>query len=428
MPPASQPLTIAAAGCGSRSRTYSKIAASMGDRYQITAGADPVPERLDAMRAISGNPDFQSFNSADELLEQDRLADVLIIGTQDSYHFEPAKKALEKGYHLLLEKPAAQTLEETIELAKLAKKYDRKILLCFVLRYTDFYSTIHEIVNSGQLGDIISVQATEGVEAWHHSHSFVRGHWGKTSECTPMIIAKCSHDTDYISWLMNSRCTAVSSFGRLSHFTEAHAPEGATDRCTSGCPHAAPQGGHCMYDTHLYLGKHARWLDMVYPHPTERSDEDVLEWLKTSKWGRCAWKCDNDAVDHQVVNMDFENGGTASLTMTAFDCGRSIEIYGTKATLRGGDAFKKFSGADITIRDHASSKTEFINLEVLKDDGYQGHGGGDFGLVNSMDAIFRGEGPDSSLIENSIEGHLIGFAAEKSRLNDGKPVLLDSLR
>ncbi len=423
-----QPLTIATVGCGSRARTYCKIAMALGDsRYKVTAGADPVPERLEAMSGISDNPDFQTFASADELLDQDRLADVLIIGTQDNYHFEPAKRALEKGYHLLLEKPAAQTLDEVLELAQMAKKHNRRILLCFVLRYTQFYSKIHEIVRSGQLGDVISMQATEGVEAWHHSHSFVRGHWGKTEESTPMIIAKCSHDTDYISWLMASRCTSVSSFGRLSHFTEEHAPEGATDRCTSGCPHASPQGGTCMYDTHHYLNKHARWLDMVYPHPTERSDADVLTWLKTSKWGRCAWKCDNDAVDHQVVNMDFENGGTASLTMTAFDCGRSIEIYGTKATLRGGDAFKKFSGADITIRDHSTSKTEIVTLEVLKDDGYQGHGGGDHGLVDAMDAIFRGEGPESSLIENSIEGHLIGFAAEESRLNGGAPVRLESL-
>jgi len=133
------------------------------------------------------------------------------------------------------------------------------------------------------------------------------------------------------------------------------------------CPFRTTQPYWRTY--HLYLGKHARWLDMVYPHPTERSDEDVLVWLKTSKWGRCAWKCDN----------------------------------------------------------HATSKNEFVSLEVLKDDGYQGHGGGDFGLVNVMDAIFRGEGSDSSLIENSIEGHLIGFAAEESRLNGGTPVRLDSL-
>lgn len=419
------PLTIAAVGCGSRARTYTTIAMSMYGRYRVTAGADPVPERLEVMRNISDNPDFKAFESADELLAQDRLADVLIIGTQDDYHFEPAKKALEKGYHLLLEKPAAQTMEEILELAKLAKKYDRKILLCFVLRYTDFYSKVHEIIQSGRLGEVISVHATEGVDAWHHAHSYVRGHWARTWQSSPMIIAKCSHDTDYISWLMNSKCTSVSSYGRLSYFTNDNAPVGAADRCTSDCPHAAPQGGDCMYDAHHYLGKQASWLRMIYPHPTERTDEAVLKWLETSPWGRCVWKCDNDTVDHQVVNMDFENGSTASLTMTAFDCGRGLEIYGTKACLRGGDIYEGFSNADISIRDHATGETELIKLQVTENDGYKSHGGGDYGLVNAMDNIFRGGGSESSLIEHAIEGHLIGFAAEKSRLAGGAPVLLD---
>lgn len=421
------PLTLAVAGCGSRARTYCRIATSFADRYQVVAGADPVPERLESMRGISENPDFLAYDSADELLAQEKLADVLIIGTQDNYHFEPAKKALEKGYHILLEKPAAQTLEETKELARLAEKYDRKILLCFVLRYTPFYSKVHEIVKSGRLGEIISMHAVEGVDAWHQAHSFVRGHWGKSEESTPMIIAKCSHDTDYISWLMESRCQSVSSYGRLSYFTKANQPEGATPRCTGGCPHAAPQGGKCMYDTHLYLDKHSRWLDMVYPHPTERTDEEVLAWLEKSRWGRCAWQCDNDVVDHQVVNMDFENGATASLTMTAFDYGRTLEIYGTKATLRGGDAHKSVSEADISIRDHDGGEIEKITLDPLGEDGYQGHGGGDYGLVDSMDAVFRGEGDESSLISHSVEGHLIGFAAEQSRLADGVPVRLDEL-
>jgi predicted dehydrogenase len=427
MPSSSNPLTLAAVGCGSRARTYCRIAKSFGDRYAVVAGADPVLDRLETMREISQNPEFRAFDAAEELLAEDRLADVLIIGTQDNYHFEPAKKALEKGYHILLEKPAAQTLEEVVELARLAEKYDRKIMLCFVLRYTQFYSKVHEIVRSGRLGDIISMHAVEGAEAWHQAHSFVRGHWGRQEESTPMIIAKCSHDTDYIAWLMQSHCKSVSSFGRLSYFKAEHAPEGATDRCTSGCPHAAPQGGSCMYDAHLYLGKHERWLDMVYPHPTDRTEEEVVEWLKSSPWGRCAWKCDNDVVDHQVVNMDFENGATASLTMTAFDFGRSLDIYGTKATLRGGEAHKTISDADISIRDHASGETETITLEALPDDGYHGHGGGDHGLVDSMDTIFRGEGRDSALIGHSIESHLIGFAAEQSRLAGGAPVRLDEL-
>ena len=429
MSPSSKPLTIAAAGCGARARTYCKIAQSLGDRYSIVAGADPVSGRLEAMQKISNNPEFKAFDSAEELLAEDKLADVIIIGTQDNYHFEPAKKALEKGYHILLEKPAAQTLEEVLELTRLAEKYDRKILLCFVLRYTKFYSKVHEIVSSGRLGSIISMHASEGVDAWHQAHSFVRGHWGRKDESTPMIIAKCSHDTDYISWLMQSRCESVSSFGRLSYFTKENAPEGAADRCTSGCPHAAPQGGTCMYDAHLYLKKHDTWLDMVHPKPEDRTDEESIEWLKSAPWGRCAWKCDNDVVDHQVVNMDFENGATASLTMTAFDFGRSLEIFGTKATLRGGEAHKSISKTDISIRDHDTGETETITLDnAAEEDGYKGHGGGDFGLVDAMDTIFRGDKCNDALIANSIESHLIGFAAEQSRLAAGATVRLDDLQ
>ena len=177
-----------------------------------------------------------------------------------------------------------------------------------------------------------------------------------------------------------------------------------------------------MYDAHHYLEEKSRWLNMVYPNPGERTDEEVLDWLKFSPWGRCAWKCDNDVVDHQVVNMDFANGSTASLTMTAFDLGRSIEIFGTKGTLHGGDQLKRSSGCNITIRDHATGEIEKINLEELTDNGYQGHGGGDYGVINALDGIIRGEGAESSLIENAIEGILIGFAAEESRLKDGEIV------
>ena len=119
-----------------------------------------------------------------------------------------------------------------------------------------------------------------------------------------------------------------------------------------------------MDEAHRDLDEKESWLRMIYPHPTERKEEDLLKWFKTSPWGRCAWKCDPDAVAHQLVNMDFENGGTARLTMTAFDCGRGLEIYGTKARLRGGDIYDGFSNADISIRDHSTGETELIKLKV----------------------------------------------------------------
>jgi len=394
---------------------------SLTGRYEILAGADPVAERVNTLKNISENADFQSFSSADELLKQPRLADLMIIGTQDNYHFEPAKKALAKGYHLLLEKPAAQNIDEIKELAAVAKKYDRKIVLCFVLRYTQFYSEVKKLVKSGKLGDIISMRAHEGVDPYHQAHSFVRGHWGKTADSTPMIIAKCSHDTDVITWLMDSPCKTVSSFGGTTYFKESNAPEGATKRCTDGCPHAET----CLYSSLRYTSDRERWLDMVYPNPDEeRTTEKTIEWLKESQWGRCVYHCDNDVVDHQVVNMQFENGTTASLSMTAFDAGRTLEIYGTKASLRGGDAIKTQFDTDLVIRDHYDGELEKVTFPELENDGYEGHGGGDHGLMSELDKIISGDASESALIEHSIEGHLIGFTAEESRKQGGVPLAI----
>lgn len=419
-----KPLTIATVGCGSRALTYMKLAASRPNEFRIVAAADPIPERVAAAKEISGNEDFRSFDSGDALLAEPKLADILIIGTQDNYHYGPAKAALLKGYHLLLEKPATQELGTTEELAELAKKHNLKVVLCFVLRYTAVYRKIKEIVDSGRLGEIISLRASEGVGAFHQVHSFVRGHWSKSAESTPMIVAKCSHDMDIIAWIMGEKCKRVSSFGNLTHFHAGNRPEGSPDLCTDG---DEEHKKNCPYCALRYLDEDMEgWLKMVYPDPDGIDDKEaVLEWLKNSPWARNPYGCDNDVVDHQVVNMEFVNGTTAALTMTAFDQGRSIEIYGTKASLRGGDANKLHFGKDIVIRDHISGELEEIEIKVPEkgEEGY-GHGGGDFGLIDSLYKIITEDTDSASLIENSVESHRIAFAAEASRLNHGTPVEL----
>ena len=395
-----------------------KIAGTMPDRYRCVAGADLVPERVEAMRRIAGHADFRGFGSAEALLAEPKLADVMVVSTQDEHHFAPAKRALELGYHVLLEKPAAQNIGEVREVAEVARQHDRAVVLCFVLRHTRFYKRVHALVESGVLGEIITLRASEGVEPFHQAHSFVRGHWGRSDKSTPMIVAKCCHDTDLMAWLVGAKCRTVSSFGALRHFTAANAPEGATPRCTDGCPHL----GSCAYDVHRYLTDKARWLDMVYPDPErERGNDEVLEWFKTSPWGRCVYHCDNDVVDHQVVNMEFENGVTAALTMTAFDNGRHIEICGTKASLRGGDVTKSLHGCDLVIRHHHSDEIERISLEDDPENaGYQGHGGGDYGLINALDQMLS----DPAGIDSGVEGHLIAYCAEESRLRGGQPVMV----
>lgn len=406
------PLQIAILGCGSRGRTYAGILASFGDRYQITAAVDPVALRCEAVVDLASSDRTRAFSSAGDFFAAGKMADVVIIATQDADHFEHACAALHAGYDVLLEKPAAETLERCETLDALARSLDRRIALCFVLRYTPFYASVKALVASGRLGRIISIRASEGVEPFHQAHSFVRGHWSKSHESTPMIVAKCSHDADLLCWLAESAPARTSSFGGLEWFHRGNAPSGSTPRCTDGCPAA----NQCPYDAHRYLGDKRRWLRMVMDGAATADDAAVLDFLRSSPWGRCVYQCDNDVVDHQVVGTEMLNGVSATLTMTAFDTGRTIEIHGTRASLRGGSPFQEAGTPELWLRDHDGGKSESVDLaQTATAAGYAGHGGGDWGLMNALDALFRG--PDCLPPGlDGLAGHRLAFLAERSRL------------
>lgn len=404
-------ITIAVLGCGARGRNYSTIAATMPHRYEIVAACDPVEWRTQEVAKCSSTGNAQQFSDENEFFAAGKLADLLIIATQDRQHFDHALRAIELGYDILLEKPAAQTLEECEELDRRAKAAGVKIGLCFVLRYTPFYRAVKSVIDSGRIGRIISMHACEGVEPYHQAHSYVRGHWGKSEGSTPMILAKCSHDADLLCWFANSEIKEVSSFGRLDFFRKECAPEGATLRCTDGCPHV----GKCYYDAHQYLDKKRSWLRMILDGGLTATDEKVMEFLKTSPWGRCVFHCDNDVVDHQVLSGEMHNGITINFTMTAFECNRSIEIYGTLGSLKGGQMWKDAQALELSVRDHATGITSEVEIPKMEETGYAGHGGGDFGIVDSLDHLFGQNGSLSPGLDG-LAGHRLAFLAEKSRI------------
>jgi len=417
-------LRLAAIGCGGRTETYLGLAARMPEYYEVMGAADPLPHRVEKVRGLSRNPAFRSFASDKEILAADKFADIMVIATQDAYHVTPCVAAMEKGYDILLEKPIATRLDDVLKLERRARELRRKVLVCHVLRYSPFYRTLKQIVDSGALGEIISLNAMEGVGAWHQGHSFVRGHWSVTAKASPMIIAKSCHDMDIISWLIGHPCRSVSSYGSLTYFTAKNAPKGAPARCTDGCP----VGSSCLWNSLLYATKHRGWLGYVFDFEKDATLEQVSEWLSKSPWGRCVFHSDNTAVDHQVVALEFDGGATATFTMTAFEEGRTIEIFGTKARLRGGDAVREQTGAHIIVREHESHNTQKFVVDPSAG-GYAGHGGGDPGLVVALYDEMMKERPEDmrSSLQTSVESHVMGFAAEEARVT-GQAVRLDQMR
>lgn len=394
-------------GAGQRGMdSYASYALKHPDAIKFVAVAEPDKERRKKFQQLHDIKADMCFDSWEKVFEGQRLADCLIICTGDNYHFQPAMKALECGYNVLLEKPMSTDPYECYQLGLHAKKYDKVFSICHVLRYTDFFVQLKNILDSGRIGNVISIVHNENVAYWHQAHSYVRGNWSNSDLSSPMILAKSSHDMDILLWLAGADCKRISSFGSLTHFKKENAPEGAPLRCLDGCP--AEQ--ECpYYAPKIYLTENIEWPTSAISNDT--SFEARIKALKEGPYGRCVYHCDNNVVDHQVVNMEFENEVTAAFSMCAFtnDCSRTIKIMGTKGEIKG--AFEK---NEIQILDFSTGSSEVITLKASN----FGHGGGEYKLMKDFITLIQnsGTGEGRTSATKSVQGHLMAFAAEKSRI------------
>lgn len=407
-------------GAGGRGMTYTREMLKMPEKYKLVAIADPLDYKHERCQKEFGLAPEQCYNGWREILSKPKMADIAIIATLDDLHYEPAMRAIELGYNLLLEKPVANTEKECVDIANAAKEKGVRVLVCHVLRYTPFYRKVKSIIESGMIGEVISVDQVEAIGGVHFSHSYVRGNWNSTKIAAPMLLAKSCHDLDIIQWLVDKPCKAVSSFGSLKHFKPENAPEGAPKKCIDG---TCPVKDECPYNSHkVYVNptedQTMIWKDelkALYATHPDFSDEEICEVLRNTNYGNCVYYSNNDVVDHQVVNMEFEGGATATLTVNPFNAGgRYTRVYGTKGELR---AF--MSDKEIYVRLLSSKKKHFIPVRKTEESIAGGHGGGDYVIVSDLYNYLNGEEVEfgASDIGISVENHMIGFAAEESRYN-----------
>ena len=388
---------------------YGAFAEAHPEHVRFVAVAEPDPERRARFAARHHLPPERCYQSWEDLIAAGQLAPALVCCTMDRLHVAPTVAALEAGYHVLLEKPIAVTPEDCVRVVQASERAHRLLMICHVLRYTPFFSALHAVVRSGRLGEIVAIEHRENVAYWHMAHSFVRGNWGNAGRSSPMILAKCCHDLDILQWMMDGQpVKRLHSFGSLLHFRPDNAPPGAPLRCTDGCPVA----DECaFYAPRLYLTEDVDWPTSAIS--TDLSYEGRLRALQTGPYGRCVYHCDNDVVDHQVVNMEHETGAITTLVMHGHSHleGRTMRYDGTRATLRG--CWGYGGEADLTIHDHRTGGVEMVPLP----DGVGGHGGGDGGVMLAFARAVRGAGSEAlTSARASLESHLLAFAAERSRL------------
>lgn len=412
--------TIAIIGTGARgAKAYGRLIYKSPDRYKITHLCDINPTVLNTVGDEFCVPAENRFENPQEFFAE-RRADVLVIATPDDCHVEHCLSAMKLGYDILCEKPLTDKEEDCKALLETQKKYGNKILVCHVLRYALSYLKLKELLDSGVLGRLVSLNWVEPVGYWHQAHSYVRGNWRNTAHAAPMILAKCCHDLDLIQYFAEAKCESVSSIGGLTFFKPECAPEGATMRC-SDCA----LKDTCAYSAYrIYV---ERWkangspavdwpYNVLVTEPV--TEEKILNAIKEGPYGRCVFHCDNNVVDNQSVQMMFENGVTATLQMNAFNqnSGRRVTLFGTYGMADMVDD-------KITLNIYGQP-AELIDPAIQKTNEAYAHGGGDARMIDALYGMISGESPLTTSLEQSVESHLIGIRAEESRLEGGKLLLV----
>ena len=410
-----RPVTAIVIGAGSRGSVYASYSGQYPQALKIVGVADINAVRREQMAQEYNIAPEHRFSDWTEVFRLPKFADAVIIATPDNLHYQPCMQALAAGYDVLLEKPIAQTAKECTDILHQARKYGRLVGVCHVLRYAPYFRALKRVIDEGRVGDIVSIQHLEPVRFHHMAHSYVRGNWHSSKQTTPIIIAKACHDLDIVRWLLGKPCKRVSAFGSLSFFIRKNEPQGAADRCfdcaaEKQCPFSALK---------IYIREH-RYLYVFDALPKDRAAKDakIAEYLRTTDYGRCVFRCQNDQCDHYVCNLEFEGAdgaaaSTASLQVEALTSygGRKTRIMGTKGDIVG-------DMQTFTLTDFLTGKKYVWDEDISKLPGYEGHAGGDWGIVKDfvLAVAHQDEKYLSSTIDVSVESHVMGFRAEQARL------------
>lgn len=266
----------------------------------------------------------------------------------------------------------------------------------------------------------MAIKHSENIGNYHMAHSFVRGNWRNTALSSPIILQKSCHDLDILLWLTGAHCTNVAAFGSLTYFRESNAPAGSSDRCFT-----CTVREKCRFDAwKCYAPILGSWpADVVC---LEQTQEGLRNALETGPYGRCVYRCDNDVCDHMSTIMEFDNGVTATFSLTAqtAQIHRNIHIMCENGEILADDGRKEITVTRFGSNPAEAPETHTVPIERST----SGHGGGDSGIMEDLIRVISANSADSrSSISRSVESHLMACAMEESR-RTGTVVHMDRFR
>ncbi len=405
-----KPVTVIMIGAGNRGNTYSDYRLHFPDQMEMVGVAEPIEERNRRYAERHNISKEKRFVTWEHVFDRPKFADAVIIATPDRLHYGPCMKALEMGYDVLLEKPISPSEEECLDILNLARKTGRIVAVCHVLRYAPYFIELKRMIDEGAVGELVSIDHFEPIEHVHMSHSYVRGNWHNSKTSTPIIMGKSCHDMDIMRWMVDQPCESIAAYGDLKWFRKENAPEGSTDRCTSGCKIETT----CPYSAkRIYHQERQHTYVFDLPKDELKHGDFIMEQLKTTDYGRCVYQMDNDQPDHYVTSMRFRGGVTANFSMEAFTSyhGRRTRIMGSLGDIVGDmDTY--------THTDFITGKVTTKTPERERGGIYDAHGGGDLLLVRDWLRAVSKQDPSllTSTIDASVDSHIMCFRSEESRL------------
>lgn len=327
-------------------------------------------------------------------LLDDPEVEAVLITTPDHAHMEIALAAMEKGLPMILEKPIEAEPYRALEIYKAGKDYKKTLALGFVLRYTNFYERIKEIVDSGELGRLVSLTASENLDKTHSS-SYLRRWHRFTKFSGGMMNTKCCHDIDILRFITGGEMKSIAAFGSHSFYTPEEKPDAAEHCCD--CKYK----DECIYSyNYRNYGSPYRW----------NCEEDL-----------CVYNCEKDVFDRHSMIIEYEDGFIANFELVMFsgEENRHITIHGTKATLIG-------NFEEMTIKIIPLDKTKDITTVKLPP-ATSGHGGGDDHLLREF--LLSAEGK-SETINHTYDGFVATLAALAADISarEGRIVRMDEFK
>ncbi len=401
-------MRIAIVGTGVRALgMWSKdVLETYPDKVEFVGLCDINPGRVESFKKLSGFtcPGFTDF----EKMMKEVKPDTLIVTTVDATHHEFIIRGMEMGANVITEKPMTTDEQKCEAILQTEKRTGKKVTVTFNYRYSPHRAKIYELLRSGAIGDVTSVDFHWYLDTSHGADYFRRWHRLKEKGGT-LWVHKATHHFDLLNWWIESDPEEVFAYGALNFYGKNH-----SFRSTNCRPCTFKDKCNFYFD----MTRNKTLMEMYAAN--EKYDGYTRDG--------CVWKEDINIYDKMAATIKYANGVQVSYSLTTYSPyeGYRIAFNGTKGRI------------DMWIEEsHPMEERDYDEIVVNKNfstreiirvgHGTSGHGGGDRLL---KDKIFAGVTDDplnqAAGVRDGALSILVGIAARNS-CESGKPVKIGDL-